>query len=197
MLCLKIVEWVVANSVNPDETPRSAASNLGLHCLLWHVCPNTYGKYGNIQRTKSIQTTWFYLFILFYFYFFYFFLFFFFFSFCVLLLLFCLLVCCCCWWWWCFWLLLLYAVVVVVVVSNKNKAWFLCESSAVLFCLPNDANDKLSQVSQKIFKENKMSSSALCLISHVTAIFYIYIYKRSTDGQVKWRSSKKFPNPTH
>ena len=30
-----------ANSVDPDQTPRSAASNLGLHCLpmslLWHI----------------------------------------------------------------------------------------------------------------------------------------------------------------
>ena len=36
----------MANSVDPDETPRSAASHLGLHCLLRPVCPNTYGKYG-------------------------------------------------------------------------------------------------------------------------------------------------------
>ena len=46
MLCLKIAGWV-ANSVDPDETPRSAASHLGLYCLLRPVCPNTYGKYGN------------------------------------------------------------------------------------------------------------------------------------------------------
>ena len=26
--------WIVANSVDPDQTPRSAASDLGLHCLL-------------------------------------------------------------------------------------------------------------------------------------------------------------------
>ena len=37
MLCLKIAGWV-ANSVDPD---------LGLHCLLRHVYPNTYGKYDN------------------------------------------------------------------------------------------------------------------------------------------------------
>ena len=36
----------MANSVDPDETPRSAASHLGLYCLLRPVCPNTYGKYG-------------------------------------------------------------------------------------------------------------------------------------------------------
>ena len=45
MLCLKIAGWV-ANSVDPDETPRSAASHLGLYCLLRPVCLNTYGKYG-------------------------------------------------------------------------------------------------------------------------------------------------------
>ena len=32
------------NSVDLDETPRSAASHLGLHCLLRLVCPNTYGN---------------------------------------------------------------------------------------------------------------------------------------------------------
>ena len=36
----------MANSVDPDETPRSAASHLDLHCLFKPVCPNTYGKYG-------------------------------------------------------------------------------------------------------------------------------------------------------
>ena len=44
MLCLKIAKWV-ANSVDPDEMPCSAASHLGLHCLLRPVCPNTYCKY--------------------------------------------------------------------------------------------------------------------------------------------------------
>ena len=46
MLCLKIAGWV-ANNVDPDETPHSAASHLGLYCLLRPVCLNTYGKYGN------------------------------------------------------------------------------------------------------------------------------------------------------
>ena len=45
MLCLKIAGRV-ANSVDPDETPRSAASHLGLYCLLRPICPNIYGKYG-------------------------------------------------------------------------------------------------------------------------------------------------------
>ena len=47
MLCLKIAGWM-ANSVDPDEMPRSAASHLGLYFLLRPVCPNIYGKYGMI-----------------------------------------------------------------------------------------------------------------------------------------------------
>ena len=52
MLYLKIAGWV-ANSVDPDETPLSAASHLGLHCLLRPVCPNTYGKYGTLIISNS------------------------------------------------------------------------------------------------------------------------------------------------
>ena len=51
MLCLKIAGWVT-NSVDPDETPHSAASYLGLNCLLRPDCPNTYGKYGMLQATE-------------------------------------------------------------------------------------------------------------------------------------------------
>ena len=47
----------MANSVDPDETPRSAASHLGLYCLLRPVCPNTYGKYGIY---KCVLLTYFY-----------------------------------------------------------------------------------------------------------------------------------------
>ena len=36
----KIAGWV-ANSVGLDQTPRSAASDQGLHCLLRPVFPNT------------------------------------------------------------------------------------------------------------------------------------------------------------
>ena len=54
MLCLKIAGWV-ANSVDPDETPRSAASHLGLYCLLRSVCPNTYGKYGSDYFSQSYK----------------------------------------------------------------------------------------------------------------------------------------------
>ena len=68
MLCLKIAGWA-ANRIDPDETPRSVASHLGLHCLLKPVCSNICGKYGSwkqfwlqqkvvlrlydVQRTKS------------------------------------------------------------------------------------------------------------------------------------------------
>ena len=53
MLCLKLAEWV-ANSVDPDETPYSAASNLGLHYLLRPVCPITHGKYGSLLPLETI-----------------------------------------------------------------------------------------------------------------------------------------------
>ena len=48
----------MANSVDPDETPHSAASHLGLYCLLRPVCPNTYGKYGilcSVFEAKQIS----------------------------------------------------------------------------------------------------------------------------------------------
>ena len=32
------------NSADPDQTLHSAASDLGLHCLLKNVCPNTWAK---------------------------------------------------------------------------------------------------------------------------------------------------------
>ena len=41
----------MANSVDPDETPRSAAFYLGLHCLFRSVSLNTYGKYSIFVRT--------------------------------------------------------------------------------------------------------------------------------------------------
>ena len=50
MLCLKIAGWV-ANNVDL----HSAASHLGLHCLLRPVCPNTYGKDGTNSETVKSQ----------------------------------------------------------------------------------------------------------------------------------------------
>ena len=46
-MCLKITGWMT-DSVDPDQMINSAASDLGLHCLLMPVCPNTWGYYGNI-----------------------------------------------------------------------------------------------------------------------------------------------------
>ena len=46
----------MANSVDPDETPHSVASHLGLYCLLRPVCPKTYGKYGMANSADPDQT---------------------------------------------------------------------------------------------------------------------------------------------
>ena len=56
MLCQKIAGWM-ANSVDSDETPCSAASHLGLYCLLRPVCPNTCGKYGNYKLSGYCPVT--------------------------------------------------------------------------------------------------------------------------------------------
>ena len=40
IMCLKSA-GCVANSVDPDQMLQHAASDLGLHCLLMPVCPNT------------------------------------------------------------------------------------------------------------------------------------------------------------
>ena len=49
MLCLKIAGWVA------DEIPNSAASHLGLHCLLRPVCPNTYSKYSMYRLYRKVK----------------------------------------------------------------------------------------------------------------------------------------------
>ena len=48
MFCL-LFAGLVANNVDPDEMPRFVMSHLGLHCLLRHVCPNTYRKNGTFK----------------------------------------------------------------------------------------------------------------------------------------------------
>ena len=40
-------KWV-ANSVDPDQTPRTAASDLGLRCLLRPAFRNTKSKHGDL-----------------------------------------------------------------------------------------------------------------------------------------------------
>ena len=47
--CLKLAGWM-ANSVDLDQTPHIAASDLGLHCLHRPVCQKSYGKYMEINR---------------------------------------------------------------------------------------------------------------------------------------------------
>ena len=40
-MCLEYCCVGVANSVDSDQTMHSVASDLGLHCLLRPICPNT------------------------------------------------------------------------------------------------------------------------------------------------------------
>ena len=54
MLCLKVAGYV-ANRVDPDEMPCSAASHLDLHCLLRLICQNTYDKYIMSKDTCQMQ----------------------------------------------------------------------------------------------------------------------------------------------
>ena len=42
----------MASSVDSDQTPRSAASDLGLHCLLRHVCP--WDKSGPLSMPENL-----------------------------------------------------------------------------------------------------------------------------------------------
>ena len=53
----KTVGWV-ANSVDPDQTPRSAASDLDLHCLLRPVCLNNSAEYGMWQFYEMYSFIW-------------------------------------------------------------------------------------------------------------------------------------------
>ena len=45
----------VANSADIGQTPRPAASDLGLHCLLRPVCPNAWSKYGNLNNSNPLR----------------------------------------------------------------------------------------------------------------------------------------------
>ena len=52
----KILLDKIKISVDPDQTPRSVASDLGLHCLLKSVCLSEYlSKYGNVRSCVSWQ----------------------------------------------------------------------------------------------------------------------------------------------
>ena len=43
------------NCVDPDQMPRTAASDLGLHSLFRLVCPNAKGYYGICQKKQSFR----------------------------------------------------------------------------------------------------------------------------------------------
>ena len=49
----------MADSVDPDQMPHSAASDLGLHCLQRTSCPNTEGYYGTIVSYFSMKMKFF------------------------------------------------------------------------------------------------------------------------------------------
>ena len=51
-MCVKTAGGV-ANSVDPDQMPHFAASDLGQHCLLRPVCPNTKVYLGN--KSTNLQ----------------------------------------------------------------------------------------------------------------------------------------------
>ena len=44
----------MANSEDTDQTPRSAASDLDLHCLPLPICSNTLGYYGKLDSEVLI-----------------------------------------------------------------------------------------------------------------------------------------------
>ena len=43
------------NSADPDKKPHSTVSHLSLHCLLRHVCLNTYGNYGTLGKGSDLK----------------------------------------------------------------------------------------------------------------------------------------------
>ena len=45
----------MANSVDSDLTPRSAASDQGLHCLQRPICPNTLVYYGMYSLCRDLH----------------------------------------------------------------------------------------------------------------------------------------------
>ena len=47
----------MANSLEPDEMPHLLESDLGLHCLLRPVRPNTLGKYSSRMASQCHVTS--------------------------------------------------------------------------------------------------------------------------------------------
>ena len=48
---------LLANSVGPDQTLHSTASDLGLHCLLRPLCPNTVFNLITAHAPISAQSS--------------------------------------------------------------------------------------------------------------------------------------------
>ena len=46
--------WWMANSVDPDQMPHFALSDLGEHCLYTPLFPNTWGDYGTCNGTSHL-----------------------------------------------------------------------------------------------------------------------------------------------
>ena len=46
----------MANSVDLELMPDYVASDLGQHCLLRSVCPNTEGKYGILNNASVVYS---------------------------------------------------------------------------------------------------------------------------------------------
>ena len=54
--CFVEVSELIANNVDPDQTPRSAASDLGLHCLLESLLWDARLKWVNLKYLNLMQT---------------------------------------------------------------------------------------------------------------------------------------------
>ena len=49
---------LTANSVNPDQTPHSAGSDLGLHCLLMSLSRDARHKWVKVFKMVYILKLW-------------------------------------------------------------------------------------------------------------------------------------------
>ena len=48
--------WMFENSIDPNQMPHIAASDLGLNCLLWSVVPNIKGIYCIPIYERSVES---------------------------------------------------------------------------------------------------------------------------------------------
>ena len=46
----------MANRVDPDQTPHYAASDLGLHSLQRHICPNRVITVSKVSLFRNVKT---------------------------------------------------------------------------------------------------------------------------------------------